>query len=445
MKKQADKTITQGSQQIGIRELYAEDAVAADLKVFGRRSDPLTRRGFLSGLGAMGALLGGEIVFGRYMPAGLIPAAFAETTEAFTIPGKHPGLTILNDRPINAETPVHLLDDAITPADKLFVRNNGIPPVNPDPQSWSLTIDGESVLKSKTYSIAELKAKFETVSYQLTLECGGNGRSEFNPPAKGNQWGNGAVGCPKWTGVRLADVLNDCGIKSDAVYVAYHGADTHISGAPDKEPISRGVPIAKALQQESMIAWALNDEDIPLMNGYPLRMVIGGWPASTSGKWLERISIRNKVHDGAKMLGHAYRVPCEPVAPGSTVLDEDMCIIHQMPVKSLVTYPKSGISHKLDKPLAVRGHAWAGDAAIDSVYTSIDFGQSWQQAKLNTAVNHNAWQRWLQQVSFPKKGYYELWVRATDTNGHSQPMVLPGWNPKGYLNNACHRIAIKVV
>ena len=141
-------------------------------------------------------------VFGRFMPGGLIPAAYAGTTDDFTIAGKHPGLTILNDRPVNAEVPPHLLNDLITPADRLFVRNNGIPPQQVDVANWTLTIDGESVKTSKTYTITELKCKFKHHTYQLTLECGGNGRSEFNPPAKGNQWSTGAVGCAQWTGVR---------------------------------------------------------------------------------------------------------------------------------------------------------------------------------------------------------------------------------------------------
>ena len=440
-----NKKINNKVEEKGLRELYQKDPIKADLAVFGRTTDPVSRRGFLTGLSAMSAVLGAEVVFGRFMPGGLIPAAFASTTENFQIMGKHPGLVVLNDRPVNAEVPAHLLNEFITPNDKLFVRNNGIPPEKVDINNWTLTIDGESVETSKIFTLAELKSKFKHYTYQLTLECGGNGRSEFNPPAKGNQWSTGAVSCANWTGVRLKDVLEACGIKDDAVYIGYHSADAHLSGDPAKEAISRGVPMHKALENESLIAWAVNGEDIPAMNGYPLRLVFGGWPASTSGKWLTGISIRDRIHDGKKMTGKAYRTPCKTVAPGAKVADEDMCIIENMPVKSLITFPKSGVRHQLKDKFTAKGHAWVGDKDVAKMHVSIDFGQSWQEVEISKPVNRNAWQHWEAKLTFPQTGYYEIWAKATDSDGMSQPMVLPGWNPKGYLNNASHRIAVQVV
>ena len=227
--------------------------------------------------------------------------------------------------------------------------------------------------------------------------------------------------------------------------MTYYGADTHLSGNPDQQAISRGVPMSKALEGETLIAWAMNDNPIPRLNGYPLRLVCGGWPASTCGKWLQKIVIRNRVHDGAKMGGTSYRVPCEPVAPGTKVPDEDLCIIESMPVKSLLTFPKSGISHPVSELLAVRGHAWAGDYSVAAVYVSIDFGATWTETKIGKPVNRLAWQHWNAQVSFPQIGYYEIWARAVDDQGISQPMVLPAWHPKGYLNNTCHRIAVQAI
>ena len=225
----------------------------------------------------------------------------------------------------------------------------------------------------------------------------------------------------------------------------YYGVDTHLSGIAGKVPISRGVPMSKALEDESLIAWAMNGRDIPLLNGYPLRVITAGWPASTSGKWLKKIVIRNQVHDGMKMTGYAYRVPCNPVAPGTNVPSADMCIIESMPVKSLITFPKSGITHLLAKPLALRGKTWAGDLEVKDVFVSIDFGSTWKNATLHPPVNRLAWQTWTTAVAFPQTGYYEVWAKAVDRDGQSQPTVVPGWNPKGYLNNASHRIAVQVI
>jgi DMSO/TMAO reductase YedYZ molybdopterin-dependent catalytic subunit len=222
----------------GIHELYTTDPSGADELVWGRKSDPLTRRGFITSgsLVAMSAAVGASIPFAHLMPGGLIPAALAQSDDNFRIPGKE-GLIILNDRPVNAETPAHLLDDKITPAIHLFVRNNGVPPISVDADTWTVEFGGESAERPMSFTIADLKKEFEHHTYQLQLECGGNGRSEFVPSASGNQWSIGAVGCPQWTGVRLKDVLKRVGIKDDAVYVAFYGADTHASGDPGKVPI----------------------------------------------------------------------------------------------------------------------------------------------------------------------------------------------------------------
>lgn len=412
------------------------------------RVNPLNRRRFFRrlSLASLSAAVGAEIVFGHKMPAGLIPVALAQGAEAFKIAGKEE-LALLNDRPIVAETPAHLLDDAVTPAKHLFVRNNGHAPtaeaLNPD--QWALEIGGESCEKPATLTLKELKAKFQPQTLQMVLECAGNGRSEYNPPATGTQWTVGGVGCPKWTGVRLRDVLEHCGIKSNAVYVGYYGADLHLSGDVTKSPISRGAPMSKALEDETLLAYAMNGEDIPWQNGHPLRLVFGGWPASTCGKWLKKIAIRDRVHDGEKMLGQSYRMPRYPVAPGSEVPDADMEIIGSMPVKSIVTYPKSGISHPQGQALECRGHAWAGDFEVAGVEVSMDFGSTWKKSSLTKPVNRFAWQQWRAELTFPKKGYYEIWARATDNRGRSQPMLVPGWNPHGYLNNSCHRIAVQAV
>lgn len=405
----------------------------------------MQRRNFVkkTTLTSLATLLGSPIVFGQQLPIGYQPLGLQEP-DPFKMFNKDAQMVLLNDKPWNMEAQAHLLNDKVTPNKFMFIRNNGNIPKEIDVDSWTLTFDGESVTQEKTFTLKELKTKFKQYTYHLTLECGGNGRSEFDPPAKGNQWTVGAVSCAKWTGVRLKDVLEDVGIKEDAVYVGYHATDTHLSNDPTKEPISRGVPIEKAMQEETLIAFQMNGEAIPLAHGFPLRLIAGGFPASASGKWIDRLSIRNIVHDGPKMTGTAYRVPCTPVAPGEKVADEDMCIIESMPVKSLITYPKTGAILQKGKKLDIKGHAWAGELKVTQMEYSIDFGSTWKACQLQQPVNRLAWQHFSATIDFPKEGYYEVWARATDERGKAQPMLLPGWNPKGYLNNACHRIAVKI-
>ncbi len=406
------------------------------------------RRGFLrnSSLATLTALLGTDIVFTHKLPQYYRPLAFDDIDP---MAAKNKGLVVLSDKPWNVETPAHLLDDAITPADKLFIRNNGLMPASVSPDSWTLTINGESVRKARTYTIADLKAKFKPHTYQLTLECAGNGRAGYFPKTPGNQWTTGGVGCAEWTGVRLRDILADVGLTNDAVYIGYFGKDLHLSQDPAKPVISRGVPLQKALEAETLVAWAMNGHDIPPVHGAPLRLVVGGWPASVSGKWLHTIAVRNKVHDGAKMTGKSYKIPINPVDPGqpgnlADLPDDQFRIIESMPVKSLITFPQTGAQLAGNQPLALRGHAWAGDRAVRELAVSIDFGATWQKADLKPPKNRLAWQHWSAVVRFPRPGYYEVWARATDDAGVSQPMVMPQWNPEGYCHNSCHRIAVKI-
>ena len=422
----------------GLHELYREDPDKADNLLFGRVTHP-DRRGFLkgAGLGVMAALVGASIPFHRNMPAHFIPVALAGEA---VIQGKD-GLVVLNERLLSAETPAHLLDDAITPTEHHFIRNNGIPPTAVDAAGWSLTVDGlvESPL---TLAIDDLRRRFDVVTAALTLECAGNGRAFFDPPADGAQWTYGAVACSEWTGVRLADVLMAAGVKEGVVYTAHEGADTHPSGEPGRHPISRGVPIAKAMDPNTLVAFAQNGAPIHPMNGAPLRLIVPGWPGSCSQKWLTRLWLRERVHDGAKMTGTSYRVPARPLAPGEPLDEAAFVIIEAMPVKSLITRPATG-QRTAARVVEARGHAWAGERTVETVRLSIDFGATWMDAALDEPVNAGAWQNWRASVEFPGPGYYEIWARATDSEGVGQPHAI-AWNPKGYLNNALHRVAVTV-
>jgi DMSO/TMAO reductase YedYZ molybdopterin-dependent catalytic subunit len=377
------------------------------------------------------------------MPVGLIPSALADETGPMVLEGKD-GLVVLGDRPLNAETPAHLLDDDVTPNNRHFVRDNGLPPQmaqKMDATGWTMTVDGE-VDRPLTLTLDDLKRDFKAVKLKLQLECAGNGRASFNPPVKGNQWTVGAIGNAEWTGVRYRDVLAAAGLRKSAVYTGQFGYDEHLSRDAKKVPISRGVPIAKALEPHSLIAYEMNGEPIPNFHGFPVRSICPGWPASTSHKWLKRIWVRDIVHDGEKMGGDSYRVPRNPVAPGATVPKEDFVIIESMPVKSIITSPQAGTS-VAGRTLSVRGHAWAGEHAVRAVDVSMDFGATWLKTKLQRAPNKYSWQTWTAELEFPSSGYYEIWSRATDDRGVAQPFAV-AWNPAGYIANAMHRIAVTV-
>ena len=400
----------------------------------------ISRRGFIKKHSQI--MLSASLASYFSIPMNVVPLYANDTLKIDNIHKKN-DLTILNDRPINAETPPHLLDNSITPTNRHFVRNNGIMPdlSSNEISNWKLRIEG-NVKNPKIYSIKDLKNNFEVITKSLQLECGGNGRAFFEPPALGNQWSYGAISCSEWTGVRLSDVIKSSGIKPSSIYTGHYGADLHLSGNTNKNALSRGVPIKKALDANNIIAFAMNNEEIPLIHGSPLRLICPGWPGSTSQKWLNKIELLDHVHDGTKMTGKSYKVPILPIKPGEKVDISDLKIIESMPVKSLITFPKTGLQHT-SYNLNIRGHAWAGDKQVKEVRISIDYGATWIKANLSNPVNKYAWQNWDLNLNFPSKGYFEIWSRAIDENNISQPFDI-SWNPKGYLNNSVHRIYINI-
>jgi DMSO/TMAO reductase YedYZ molybdopterin-dependent catalytic subunit len=288
-----------------------------------------------------------------------------------------------------------------------------------------------------------LKAKFRPVTRRMVLECGGNGRSLFNPPARGNQWTNGGVGCAEWTGARLVDVLKAAGVKPSAVFSGHFGADPNLAGDKDKQALSRGVPIRKLLDENNLIVWSMNGQPLPLIHGGPVRLIIPGWPGSVSEKWLTRIWVRDKVHDGQGMGGTSYRVAIKPMVPGDRPDESNFRDVESMPVRSIITSPANGTKLAAGtREVQLRGAAWAGDHTVRRVDVSIDYGANWLPAKLAAPKNRYDWQRWTANVKLPSEGYYEIWARGTDSRGAMQPHVAGNWNPQGYGANPMHRIAI---
>ena len=279
----------------------------------------------------------------------------------------------------------------------------------------------------------------------MVLECGGNGRSFFTPQARGNQWTNGGAGCAEWTGVPLRTCSRPPASKPSAVYTANYGADLHLSGDATRETLSRGVPITKAMEPEALLVWAMNARPLENVHGGPLRLVIPGWPGSASHKWLSRITLRDKVHDGQGMTGTSYRIAIKPMVPGGKADDQNFKILESMPVRGIITNPANGTKLAAGtRFIKLRGAAWAGDLDVRAVHVSTTFGATWQPAALAPLRNRFDWRRWTAIAKLPQDGYYEIWVRATDARGEAQPHIAGSWNPQGYGANPMHRIAVLV-
>jgi DMSO/TMAO reductase YedYZ molybdopterin-dependent catalytic subunit len=424
-----------------LAELYRDDPARADALAWGRR-------GALKGaaLVAMGTAVGAAIPFARHAPAGFVPAALAQGSggpQFLDMEGKA-RLVVLGERPLVAETPEHLLDDEVTPAERFFIRNNGqIPEAYAgDPRAWRITVEGE-VNTRLELSLGDLESRFEVVTRRLQMECGGNGRAAFSPQTAGNQWGNGAISNAAWTGVRLRDVLRAAGLKESGRFTGHHGIDSHLSA--QGPAISRGMRIAKAMDEDTLICFRMNGQPIPHIHGAPVRLIVPGWPGSLSQKWFNRIEILAEPHRGRGMGGTSYRMPVRPIVPGSRNDGRDFADMESMPVRSVLTsHPHGTRLPAGTRELALRGAAWAGDLTVSGVHVSIDFGATWQAAQVAAPANRHAWQRWTARATLPSDGYFEIWYRATDSQGRMQPHAAANWNPQGYGANPVSRVAVLV-
>jgi DMSO/TMAO reductase YedYZ molybdopterin-dependent catalytic subunit len=359
------------------------------------------------------------------------------------MPGKA-RIVVLQDRPLVAQTPENMLDDDTTPTDKFYVRNNGlIPEIAGERNAWRFKVDGE-VNTPLELTLGELRQRFTSVKLYLQLECGGNGRSSFVPEARGNQWENGGMGCARWTGVRLRDVLRAAGLKPSASTPRIT-ADPTLAGQTDRPGISRSVRLAR----RSRSAPARLRDERRAAAADPWRAAARSIPAgrSASHKWLTRIWIRD-ASTTAPACRHRHRVAINPMVPGGTTPDTNLRILESMPVRSIITNPASGAEFVANstgtRRIDMRGAAWAGDFGVRLVEVTTDYGRTWQRVRLGQPRNKYDWQRWTHSVTLPRPGFYEIWVRATDTRGITQPFIAGDWNPQGYGANPYHRIAVRL-
>jgi DMSO/TMAO reductase YedYZ molybdopterin-dependent catalytic subunit len=398
-----------------------------------------TRRNFLEGAAGVGAFaLLGEAL------AQTTPAAKPAAEPAGTIPAdvvkreKVAAMQYHSERPLTGSLPAHEHDFDVTPSDRMFVRNNLLTP-DIDAAQHRLTLKG-LVDKELSWSVEELKKAFPVVTLQGMLECAGSGRTGFQPRASGTPWlVTGGMGCPTWTGVRLSELLHAAGLKSGAAHVAGQGVDPGmIATAP---PVVRSVPMDKAMDTNTLVAWDMNGAPLPKVHGYPLRLVVPGWVGSASTKWLGTLTVLDAPFKGTYM-NSSYVVPKWPVDPGSRMPPETVSA-QAWPVKSMITSPAPEARVKGSTTITVRGRAWVGEGSISHVEISVDEGATWQRASLARRGDKYAWRAFSFRYQPERFGYTTFLARAWDDRGNAQPM-LPAWNPLGYFWNAVHRVGVMV-
>ncbi len=396
------------------------------------RLDP-SRRNFLAGMAGAGALAAvGDVV--AQAPAAPPGTLSTEQVKA----DKAKAMQWHSERPLTGSVPAHEHDFDVTPNDRMYVRNNLLTPVV-DINTHRLTVKG-LVEKELSFSVFDLPKNFRTVTLQGMLECAGSGRSAYQPKASGTPWlETGGMGCPKWGGVRLRDVLQAAGLKPGAAHVAGQGGDPGM--VPTAAPVIRSIPMAKAMEENTLIAWAMNDSPLPWIHGYPLRLVVPGWVGSASTKWLHTISVLDAPFKGTYM-DSSYRVPRHPVQPG-TKMPPDAVSTEAWPIKSMITFPAPNAHYKGGQPITVRGRAWVGEGAVDRVEISTDEGKTWQPANLERRGDKYAWRTFTYEYRPQRPGYLTFLARAWDDRGNAQPAV-PYWNPLGYFWNGWHRVGVLV-
>ncbi len=344
-------------------------------------------------------------------------------------------LIVRSVRPPDFETPTALLRTFITPNNAFYVRSH-MPIPQIDASTFALKVGGE-VNAPLTLSVDELK-KLPATTITVTLECAGNGRAFFQPAVAGIQWEKGAVSTARFTGARMADVLKKAGVKTAGINVEMHAADRPPGTMP---AFVRQVPMAKAMHPDTIIAYAMNGEPIPLVHGAPLRAIIPGWEGAYSVKWVNALNVLAKDSDSF-WVASGYRYPTRRVAPGAAVDAKDMAPLTGLVVKSLITTPPDGQTLPVGK-VPVTGFAWAGEDDIKAVDISIDNGGTWQPARLTGEQAKYSWRGFVFEFNAPRPESYLILSRATDSKGRRQPAVSQ-WNPSGYLWNQYDSVRVEV-
>ncbi|HUP08339.1 MAG TPA: molybdopterin-dependent oxidoreductase [Caldimonas sp.] len=400
------------------------------------RPDPSTRRRLV-----LGAALAG-VPFARAaraQAARTLDMPFANGHRRLVaFPEKRP-LIVLTTRPPQLETPFEVFNDGlITPNDAFFVRyHNAAIPTSVDPDRHVIKVGGVAAGKPYELTMAMLRRDFKPVEIVAVNQCSGNSRALFAPRVTGGQLGNGAMGNARWVGVPLKDVLARAEPKDGAREVTFDGLDQAVFGGGD---FVKSLKIEHAMGDEPIVAWQMNGADLPMLNGFPVRLVVPGYYGTYWVKHLSAIDLVDRPFEGFWMKP-AYRIPdndCACVEPGTA--PSATRPIGRFTVRSFITSLKEGAQVRAGQPLVVRGIAFDGGQGIREVAYSTDAGQSWRGARLGEDLGRFSFREFTFGFT-PGAGAHDLRVRAWNRSGQSQPME-PLWQPAGYMRNVVESVKV---
>ena len=400
----------------------------------------ISRRRFVGTLAMGGGWLAGGPLLGRAASAQGGPDPILAGRPLVRYPEKT-DLILLTARPPQLETPMRYFDRAITPNEAFFVRYHIYPiPTKVDLDTWRIRVTGR-VDRPLELSMDDLRTKFPKAGVTAVCECSGNSRGRFSPRVLGGQWGDGAMGNAVWAGARLRDILAAAGVRQGAVQVTFDGLDKPGYGAvPD---FVKSLDLPRILEDpEILVAYEMNGQPLPMLNGFPARLVVPGWYATYWVKNLEEISVIDHVFEEFWMKP-GYRIPdtaCGCVPPGTA--PARTVPITRLTVRSFVIAPAAGAEVPAGRPSPVTGIAFDGGAGIQQVELSDDGGETWRRTDLGPDLGRHSFREWRLAWTPPRPGAYRLMVRAVNRYGESQGLE-PLWNPAGYLRNVVEAVEVR--
>ncbi len=406
----------------------------------------LTRRHLITAVA--GSVVGGSDLALKSLTAAAAsinrPSALPEGTRSNTIldalPGKKP-LLKLSYRPPNYETPIEYFRTAITPTDAFFVRyhHSLIPEV--DVRTWKVAVGGEGANGEAAFTLDDLK-RLPTAELVAVNLCSGNRRGLFQPHVPGVEWGYGAMGCARWKGARLKDLLDKVGLKKEAIEIVFDGAD---SGVTDKTPdFIKSIPTWKAIEETTLIAYEMNGAPLPHLHGFPARLILPGWTGTYWMKHVTSIKAVTKPEAGFWMKA-AYRIPLGRFPLVARFTSQETAVntpITEIVVNSLITNPVDGANVRMG-PISVGGIAWDGGYGINTVEVSSDGGRTWTAATLGEDLGRFAFRTFSYTLSPKARGKQTVMARATNKIGQAQTSELIH-NPAGYHHNVVHSVTFNV-